>query len=132
MTSELYWLTLTCLITSLMWIPYIINRSQVRGLPRAIGNPQPDDKPHDSWADRAIRGHANAVENLAVFAPLVIVAHLVGANSSMTAAAAAIYFFARLAHYIIYVVGVPVLRTLIYAVSWLMILAFALAILGVL
>ena len=132
MTTEIYWLTLTCLITSLMWIPYIINRTQVRGLPRAIGNPMPDDKPHDSWADRAMRGHANAVENLAVFAPLVIVAHIVGANNAMTATAAAIYFFARLAHYIVYCVGVPVLRTLICAVSWLMILAFALVILGVL
>lgn len=131
MTSELHWLTLTCLVTALMWIPYILNRIKVRGLVAALANPKPDDKPHDPWADRAMRAHTNAVENLVVFAPLVLVAHLVDIHSGVTQSAAAIYFFSRLAHYIVYILGIPVLRTLVFTVSWLAILAIALAILGV-
>ena len=130
MTTELYWLTLSCLLTSVMWIPYILNRIAVRGIPRATGNPQPDDKPHSDWADRCMRAHDNAVENLVVFGLLVLVAHLVGANSEMTATAAMIYFVARLAHYVIYMAGVPVLRTLVFAVNWLTQIVFVVAILG--
>ncbi len=32
MTRELFWLSLTVILTGLLWIPYIINRCQVRGL----------------------------------------------------------------------------------------------------
>jgi len=131
MTTELYWLTLTCLLTSLLWIPYILNRIVTRGLPRAMGNPQSDDKPHSQWADRSIRAHDNAVENLVVFAALVLVAHVAGVSSALTIAAAEIYFFARLAHYLIYLFGIPYLRTLTFAVGWIMQLIFALSILGI-
>ena len=39
MTRELFWLTLTVILTGLLWIPYIINRCQVRGLSGAMANP---------------------------------------------------------------------------------------------
>ena len=32
MTRELFWLTLTVILTAVMWIPYVLNRCQVRGL----------------------------------------------------------------------------------------------------
>ena len=39
MTRELFWLTLTVILTGLLWIPYILNRCQVRGLGGAMANP---------------------------------------------------------------------------------------------
>ncbi|MGB0507709.1 MAG: MAPEG family protein, partial [Pikeienuella sp.] len=75
--------------------------------------------------------HKNAVENLVVFAPLVLAAHIVGTNSEMTATAAMVYFLARLVHYVVYVMAVPVVRTLAFAVGWLCQMIFGLAIIGV-
>ena len=30
MTRELFWLTLTVILTGLLWVPYVLNRCQVR------------------------------------------------------------------------------------------------------
>ena len=73
MTRELFWLTLTVILTGLLWIPYILNRCQVRGLSGAMANPSRNDKPHAEWATRLMFAHDNAVENLIIFAPLVLI-----------------------------------------------------------
>ncbi len=61
-----------------------------------------------------MRAHANAVENLVVFAPLVLALQITGMNTTITASACMVYFFARLAHVILYTFGVPLLRTLAF------------------
>ena len=73
MTRELFWLTLTVILTGLLWVPYILNRCQVRGLGGAMANPSRNDKPHAEWATRLMFAHDNAVENLVIFAPLVLI-----------------------------------------------------------
>ena len=130
MTSELYWLTLAATFTALMWMPYILDRIAVRGLLPAMGNPSPDDKPQTAWAQRAMLAHKNAVENLVVFAALVLVLHATATATPLTATMATVFFFARLAHYAIYVAGIPVLRTLTFAVGWLAQMIIALTALG--
>ncbi len=132
MTTELYWLVLTTLMTALFWLPYVLNRIMVRGLMGALGNAGPDSAPHAAWAERAIAAHRNAVENLVVFAALVLTANIAGISSTLTAGAAAVYFFARLAHFVIQTAGIPALRTLAFAVGWICQMIFALSILGML
>jgi uncharacterized MAPEG superfamily protein len=112
MSAELFWLTWTVILTAFLFLPYVLNRIGIRGLFGAMGNPRADDLPESDWAQRAMRAHANAVENLVVFAPLVFVVELVGANSGMTAFGAALYFWARLAHCLVYTLGIPIVRTL--------------------
>lgn len=73
MTRELFWLSLTVILTGILWIPYTINRCQVRGLSGAMANPSRTDKPHAEWANRLMFAHDNAVENLVIFAPLVLI-----------------------------------------------------------
>lgn len=118
MSPELFWLTLTTAMTGLFWVPYILDRMLVRGLIGAMGNPRPDAKPQSPWAQRQMRAHANAVENLVVFATLVLTAHALGISSGATATACAVYFWARLVHYVVYTLGIPVLRTLSFAVGF--------------
>ena len=132
MTTELYWLALTTLMTALFWLPYVLNRIMVRGLMGALGNTGPDSAPHAEWAERAMAAHRNGVENLVIFAALVLTANLAGVSSTLTAGAAVVYFFARLAHFVIQTTGIPVLRTLAFAAGWLCQMVFALAILGML
>jgi uncharacterized MAPEG superfamily protein len=128
MPKEFFWLMLTIILTGLMWIPYILDRAAVRGLTGAMGNPSPADKPQSPWAQRMMAAHDNTVENLVLFAPLVIVAHELEISNGATVAACAVYFWARLAHFIVYALGIPVLRTLCWTVSWLALAALVLAI----
>lgn len=113
-TSELRALAFITTATALMWVPYVTGRMSTFGILAPIGNPgsgHPVDLP---WMDRARRAHANAIENLAVFAPLVLIAALIGPSTPVTSAAAWTYVVARLAHYVIYAAGVPILRTLAF------------------
>jgi uncharacterized MAPEG superfamily protein len=130
LSPEIYWLVLTCLATGMMWLAYVLNRIIEMGLWPALKNPQPDTQPDASWAFRAERAHANAVENLVIFAPLAIAVAMTGTGTTMTALAAMVYFFARLAHYFIYTLGIPLLRTMAFATGVVCQFLLGLTILG--
>ncbi len=130
MTRELFWLTLTVGLTGILWIPYIIDRIVVRGLMGAMANPSRNDKPQSEWAQRLYFAHTNAVDNIAVFAPLVLILNAIEHSTQATVIACAVYFWARLAHAIIYMLGIPVLRTLTFAVGFVAQVVLFLAIFG--
>jgi uncharacterized MAPEG superfamily protein len=118
MTRELLWLTLTVILTGLLWVPYILNRCQVRGLGGAMANPSRSDKPHAEWATRLMFAHDNAVENLIIFAPLVLILAQLDYSTTWTVYACVVYFWARVAHVIVYSMGVPIFRTLAFTVGF--------------
>jgi uncharacterized MAPEG superfamily protein len=128
MPKELFWLTLTTAMTGLFWIPYILDRIMVRGVMGAMDNPKPGAKPQSAWAMRMYFAHTNAIENLVIFGMLVLVANALGISTPLTVAASAIYFWARLAHFVIYALGLPVLRTLSFTVGFLAQVVMVLAI----
>ena len=130
MSQELMWLTLTVAMTAMFWIPYVLNRMAVRGLAGTLANPSVDAAAQSQWAERAINAHRNAVENLIVFAALVLTAHAMGLSNGVTQTACAVYFFARLVHFVVYAMGVPGLRTLAFAAGFGAQIALAVAILG--
>jgi len=130
MSQELTWLALTVILTGVLWIPYMVDRCAVRGLSGAMANPSRHDKPQSPWAQRLYFAHTNAVENLAIFAPLVLILDAQGRSTATTVVACAVYFWARVAHAILYAMGVPVLRTLAFAVGFLCQAALALAVFG--
>jgi uncharacterized MAPEG superfamily protein len=113
-TSELYSLTVISAATALMWVPYVTARMTTFGVTRAIGVPGADYPVDAPWAYRARRAHLNAIENLAVFAPLVLVGAIIELSTWVTMLSAQVYVVARLAHYVIYVAGIPVLRTIAF------------------
>jgi uncharacterized MAPEG superfamily protein len=117
MRPELMYLAWTAFLTAILWLPYIVNRSMILGLTDAMGYPS-DPKPMAPWAERAKKAHYNAVENLVVFAPLVVVGSIAGKLDGTTATCAMVYFWARVVHYIVYALGIPYLRTLVFTVGW--------------
>ena len=130
-TPELYYMALAALATALMWIPYMLARILTRGPMRTLGNPaDPNAPPDPAWAERARRAHTNAVENLAVFAPLVVILALTGASTPATVLASKTYLGARLVHYAVYTAGIPVIRTLAFAAGFAAMFAIAGAVLG--
>jgi uncharacterized MAPEG superfamily protein len=130
MSKELMWLTLTVVLTGLLWIPYILDRIMVRGLMGAMANPSRTDKPQSPWAQRLYFAHTNAVENLVIFATLVLILDAEGHSTQSTVIACAVYFWARLAHVIVYTFGIPVVRTLTFAAGFAAQVALALAVFG--
>src|ERR1700693_578744 len=132
MTREIFWLTLTVILTGLLWVPYILNRCQVRGLGGAMANPSRNAKPHAEWANRPLFAHDNAVENLVIFAPLVLILAQIYYSTKWTVLACAVYFWPRVAHLIVYTLGLPVFRTLAFTVGFLAQAVLALAIFGIL
>jgi uncharacterized MAPEG superfamily protein len=117
MKTELFYLALTAALTAVLWIPYILDRILVWGLLDAVGYPE-NPKPQSPWARRMIKAHANAIENLAVFATLVLVAHAMGLSNGTTVAASMLYFWARLVHVLAYTFGVPWVRTLAFTAGF--------------
>ena len=67
--------------------------------------------------NRLQRLTANIQENLVIFAIVVLVANAVGVSNDTTALGATIFFYARVAHAIIYAFGWPMIRPLFYFVS---------------
>jgi uncharacterized MAPEG superfamily protein len=133
MTVELHWLVLTVLMTALLWVPYFLDRVVTRGLWPAMQGTTPETGERQSpWALRAMKAHENAVANLALFVPAVLVAHLLHLSTSLTQTAVQVYFFARLLHYFVYAAGVPLGRTLTFTAGWAALMAIVLSILGVL
>jgi len=116
--TELTYLTYVTILTALLWIPYVLNMIMVRGLMDAVGYPE-NPRPLAGWATRLKSAHYNAVENLVVFAALVLVANSLGLNGPATAASSMVYFWARVVHVGAYTFAIPFVRTLAFVVGFL-------------
>ena len=117
MTSELTNLTWVVALTGVIWMPYILNTMKVRGLMDAIGYPT-DPPPLSPWATKMKAAHYNAIENLVVFAALVLIANAAGISNDVTVTACKVYLWARVAHVVSYTLAVPFLRTLAFAIGF--------------
>ena len=120
MTTELFYLMLTTLLSGVLWIPYVTGLVLTRGFLKPSDYRAASTSALPDWVNRANRAHQNAVENYALFAVVVLVAHVLDITSEATRTAAAVYFFARLAHAVVHVTGFPyaMARTIIFAVGW--------------
>ncbi len=117
MKTELMYLLWTTLLTAVLWMPYIVDRILVLGITEAVGYPQ-QPKPQSPWAQRLMKAHANAVENLVIFATLVLLAHAAGVSNGVTASACAVYFWARLAHAVAFTLAIPWVRTFSFIIAF--------------
>jgi len=117
MNTGLDWLAASSLLTALIWLPYSLELIAHQGLMAALGNREQLAEPAP-WAARMRRAHANAVENLVPFAALVLVAQATG-KAEVTAAAGAVYFWARLIHVLSYAAGIVLVRTLAFVGGWI-------------
>lgn len=117
MNTELLYLTLVTVLTGLIWIPYILDRISVWGLADTVGYPE-NPKAQSPWARRLIKAHHNNVENLVVFAALVLVAQDMGVSNGVTAGACVFYFWARVVHLAAYAFAIPWVRTLAFTVGF--------------
>jgi uncharacterized MAPEG superfamily protein len=129
MNTPLLYLTYVTLLTAVIWIPYILNEIMVRGVVEVAGYSQ-NPKPLAPWATRMKAAHYNAIENLAVFATLVLVATALHMNSRGIEMSCVVYFWARVVHLLAYTFAISWVRTLAFVAGFLAQLCIAWHILG--
>jgi uncharacterized MAPEG superfamily protein len=118
MSTDLKYLAFTALLTASLWIPYVVGQVTTNGALKPANYLDPTPRPLPLWGKRADRAYINAVENFAPFAALVIVAHLAGKANATTAFWAVGFFWLRLAHAAVYLLGIPYVRTLIFTLGY--------------
>jgi uncharacterized MAPEG superfamily protein len=87
-----------------------------KGVPWAAG-PRDNAAPLTGVTARLDRAASNFVTMFPFFIAVVLVGHLLDRHSHMTVLGAQLYFWARLVYVPVYAVGIPYLRTLIWAAS---------------
>jgi len=114
--TALQWLAAAALMTALFWVPYVLERMVALGVLGAMKPVDPEDELRQAiWARRAKRAHYNGVENLAVFATLVLVAFAMGKGDDPgILLASQVYFWARLVHFPAGAFGLTGVRTLAF------------------
>jgi uncharacterized MAPEG superfamily protein len=131
METALYYLALSGVLTILLWTPYILGRLFLWGLPSFLSNYPNKDYPAKQpeppvWMQRSQRAHLNMVETMPAFIAVIIAAVFMTQGDINTGATiglwAQVFFFARIAHAVVFIMGLPYLRTPTYLVSWLSIL----------
>ena len=115
MKPELMWLVWAVALTVVQMLVCVSAATLQVGLPTLAGNRE--GLMLTGFAGRALRAHHNMLENLVLFAALVLVAVAAGKTNSNTLLGAQIFFWARLAYAVIYLAGIAWLRTAVWLVS---------------
>ena len=116
MTPELFYLVCSAALTVVLAVIAVSGAQLQVGLPTLAGNRE--NMPEiTGWAGRAQRAHRNMLESLVLFAILVLTAKAAGISNAMTLLGAQLFFWGRVAHGVIYIIGIPWARTAAWAVS---------------
>jgi uncharacterized MAPEG superfamily protein len=118
MSTDLKYLAFTAILTASLWIPYVVCQVMTNGGLKPANYLDPTQRPIPLWGRRADRAYINAVETFAPFAALVIVVHLAGKADGMTAFWAMSFFWLRLAHAVVYWLGIPYVRTVLFTLGY--------------
>ncbi len=116
MSQELLYLFGSLAILLVLILVQAASTVLVNGLSYGLG---PRDQParEDAFAGRAKRTVNNHIEGLVLFGFAILIVEASGLNSGLTTLGAALYFWARLAYAPIYLLGVPVIRTIVWSVG---------------
>jgi uncharacterized MAPEG superfamily protein len=116
MKPELVWLLWAVALTFVQMLVAVSGAAMQVGLPALVGNRE-GLPPFTGWAGRAERAHHNMLENLVLFAALVLIAVATNKTNSTTLLGAQLFFWARAVYALVYLAGIPWLRTAVWTVS---------------
>ena len=116
MKAELILLAWATVLTLVQAVIAVQGAMMQVGLPTLAGNREgmPEIK---GWGGRAARAHKNMIENMVLFAALVLAAVVAGKTNDMTLLGAQIFLYARIAYALVYIAGLPWVRTAVWGVS---------------
>lgn len=118
MTFDLWILLGFALLTEILTLPPVVARGAVPGgIKWIFHNRDTVLEGVAPWGGRAVRAHNNLADNLAIYAAVIGIAHITGATNGTTAMAGMVLLSARVLHAMVYIVGIPYLRTAVFAVG---------------
>ena len=116
MTIELSMLVYSAALLLVLIVVQATSGVMAQGLPAMAGN-RDDLPPPKTFQSRTKRLVDNHREGLTLFAPLILAAALAHVSNGWTVLGAQLFFFARVAHAILYLLGVPWVRPLAWAIG---------------
>ncbi len=116
MMTEPYLLISTALLAFFSFVPAIVALAIRGGVLSLFGN-RGDTPELPEWGNRALRAQRNMLDNVGPFALIVVAAQMVGVSNDQTLHGMTLFFWGRIGHLLVYIVGIPYLRTVAFAVS---------------
>src|SRR5262245_54370991 len=113
MKPELMWLLWAVALTVVQMLIAVSGATLQVGLPKPAGN-RDGITEFTGWVGRAQRAHRNMLENLVLFAALVLVVVVANKGNANTLLGAQLFVWARLVYAAVYMAGIPWLRTLVW------------------
>jgi uncharacterized MAPEG superfamily protein len=117
MTPDLTYLAWTALLLALLWVPYFIGLTIEHGFPKPHFYRDPSLPRLPLWVQRANRAHINLVQAFAPFAALVLIAQVTGQANESTAMWAMVFFWSRVGHAIVHILGIPYIRSVFFLIG---------------
>jgi uncharacterized MAPEG superfamily protein len=114
MTSMLAWSVVLGLVQIVLVVLAAIGQ---RGLMWAVSPRDENNGPLSGVGGRLQRVQSNFLETFPLFAALALAAMVLGHADGQAAQGAELYFWTRVAYVPVYAVGIPWLRTLVWAAS---------------
>ena len=127
MTTPFWCLTIVIFLPFLM--SYTAGYFKIKSFGRYDNNnPRIQSSQLEGIGARAFAAHKNSWEAVIMFAPVVLMAHLAGANAEQSAMAATGFVIARLVYMLFYLADLALLRSLVFTAGfacciWLLYLA---------
>lgn len=130
MTTELTLLGWTLVLAIVQILLPALLRNREAGIAYNAGPRDAPGPPMGRFTARLSRAQHNLFETLPLFIAAVLIAHVAGRDGALTLWGAWLYFTARVAYVPLYALGVPVVRSLVWALALLGLFLILLALLG--
>ncbi|TJW03861.1 MAG: hypothetical protein E5W82_31610 [Mesorhizobium sp.] len=127
MTFELAMLVASCVLCLIQIVISSHATSFQRGYRWTAGSRDLEVPPLTGVAGRLERALRNFLETFPVFVAAVFLVHVLGRESALSEWGAGLYFSARVVYLLLYAVGVPLVRSLVWNVAFVGIVLLLLA-----
>jgi len=119
MNTEMQMLLFTVVLGLVQLILAFLFKAQKYGMSWALSNRDQNMLPLEGVGARTLRAFHNFRETFPLFAALVLLAFAMGRHDSLTMWGVQLYFWGRLAYFLVYMAGIIYLRTLMWTVSFI-------------
>ncbi|MFB2938036.1 MAPEG family protein [Aerosakkonemataceae cyanobacterium BLCC-F154] len=104
----------------LVYVPFLLVAfARVNLGTEALATPRAMVDKLPAYAQRATWAHQNSFEALMIFAPAALMAYITGVSSTLAIFAGLTFLVARLFYSVFYILNVPLLRSLMFAIATL-------------
>ncbi len=106
----------TAVLAFFSFVPGLVALA-IRGGIRSLFGNRRDTPGLPEWGYRALRAQRNTLDNVGPFVLIVVAAQMVGVSNDQTLQGMTLFLWGRIGYLLVYIVGIPYLRTAAFGVS---------------